>query len=283
MRLTVRRMSGGLLRLPPGRDERAEAELVERVQVPISGVRHVAVLSLKGGSGKTTTAAMLGHTFASHRHDRVAAVDASPDVGTLAYRIAEEPATSVRTLLDAAATMRRYSDVRSLSGHAPSRLDIVASDADPFVSRPFSAADYRRTADILTRFYSLVLTDCGTGLMHDAMSSVLALADQVVLVMTPSVDGARSAGLTLEWLVAHGFSSLVRGCVTVINGVHGRVIVDVSELREHFAARCRAVVEIPYDPHLSEGADTDLARLSPQTRRSYLTLAAVVADGFQYA
>ncbi len=38
--------------------------------------------------------------------------------------------------------------------------------------------------------------------------------------------------------------------------------VDLDRLEEHFAARCRAVARIPYDPHLEEGAEVDLGELS---------------------
>jgi MinD-like ATPase involved in chromosome partitioning or flagellar assembly len=279
-RRAVRTMTGGLVKLAPGKDEQLENGLIQRVRTPIHGYRHVVVLSLKGGSGKTTTTAMLGHTFATHRGDRIAAIDASPDAGTLAYRIADEPVTSIRTVLDSADSLRRYVDVRSLSGHASSRLDIVASDADPTVSRPLSGADYRRAAEIMTRFYSVVITDCGAGLMHDAMGPVLDLADQIVVIMSPSVDGARSADLTLDWLSSHGFSDLVRGSVAVINRVTSKPVVQLSELHEHFGSRCRAVLEIPNDSHLAEGADTDLDQAAARTRRAYLTLAAAVADGF---
>ncbi|MGF1647321.1 MAG: MinD/ParA family protein [Kineosporiaceae bacterium] len=282
-RAAVRRSTGGTVRLGPGRDEARENALVDRVQAAIEGYRHVVVLSLKGGSGKTTTTVMLGHTFATHRRDRVAAIDASPDAGTLVYRISDQPSTSVRTLLDAADGVRRYVDVRPLTGHTTSRLDLVASDADPTASRPFGAAEYRRAADILARFYSLVLTDCGAGLMHEAMGSILDSADQILLVTNPAVDSARSADLTLDWLDAHGYSDLVRGCVAVVNSVERPPVVDIPEMVEHFAGRCRAVVQIPRDPHLAEGAATDLASLSRVTRRSYLALAATVADGFEDA
>jgi putative peptide zinc metalloprotease protein len=282
-RAGLRRSTGGAVRLRPGRDEARENALIDRVQAPIDGYRHVVVLSLKGGSGKTTTTVMLGHTFATHRRDRVAAIDASPDAGTLVYRISDQPSTSVRTLLDAADGMRRYVDVRPLTGHTASRLDLVASDADPTASRPFGAAEYRRAADILARFYSLVLTDCGAGLMHEAMGSILDSADQILLVTNPAVDSARSADLTLDWLDAHGYSDLVRGCVAVVNSVERPPVVDIPEMVEHFAGRCRAVVQIPRDPHLAEGAATDLESLSRVTRRRYLVLAATVADGFEDA
>ena len=41
-----------------------------------------------------------------------------------------------------------------------------------------------------------------------------------------------------------------------------------------------AVARIPYDPHLEEGAEVELEMLNEETADAYLTLAALVADGF---
>ena len=59
-------------------------------------------------------------------------------------------------------------------------------------------------------------------------------------------------------------------------------LVAVNALldRSGFAARCRAVVRIPYDPHLEEGAEFELDYLDPETGDAYLTLSALVADYF---
>lgn len=269
-----------LLRLSPGRAELAHDALIDVVRRPVAGCRSIVVIALKGGTGKTTTTVMLGHTFATHRDDRVVALDASTDAGTLAYRIAEEPRASVRSLVSEAAGVRRYSDVRLLSGHSASRLDVIASDADPRASRPFVGADYREATRILSRFYNVLLTDCGAGLVHDVMGSTLAGADQLVLVTTPSLDGLRSAGLTLDWLAAHGYDDLLLRGVVVLNDIGRRTGADLDQARDYFRSRCRAVVDIPTDPHLAEGGPTDLQRLDDATRLAYLRLAAVVAEGF---
>ena len=58
--------------------------------------------------------------------------------------------------------------------------------------------------------------------------------------------------------------------------------MDLARLEQHFAARCRSVVRIPYDAHLEEGAEVDLAQLSRATADAYLVLAAEVGDGFGY-
>ncbi len=238
-------------------------------------------MSLKGGVGKTTITATLGGTFASIRGDRVIAVDANPDRGTLSQKVPLETPATVRHLLRDAEGIERYSDVRGYTSQGPSRLEVLASESDPAVSQAFSAEDYDRTLAVLERFYSLVLTDCGTGLMHSAMSSVLSKADTLIVVSSGSVDGARSASATLDWLDAHGHQDLVRRSVCVINAVRPRSgKVDMQKVVDHFSRRCRAVRLVPFDPHLEEGAEIELERLKPKTREALIELAAVVADGF---
>ncbi|WP_019809356.1 MinD/ParA family ATP-binding protein [Saccharomonospora halophila] len=261
--------------------ERRERELSHRVNQPLRGCHRIAMLSLKGGVGKTTMTTALGSTFASLRGDRVIAVDANPDRGTLAQKIPIETAATVRHLLRDAGSVTHYSDVRAYTSQGPSRLEVLASESDPAVSEAFSEQDYLRAVALLEHFYNVVLTDCGTGLMHSAMKGVLDSADSLVVVSSGSLDGARSASATLDWLDAHGYGDLVTRSVAVINSVRPKAgSVDLDRLAAHFAARVRAVARIPFDAHLEEGAEIDLDRLHPGTRRALLELAATVADGF---
>jgi len=249
-----------------------------------SGHHRIAVLSLKGGVGKTTVTVGLGATLASLRGDRVIAVDGNPDRGTLSEKVKLETTATIRDLLNRRAIVGRYADVRAFTSQAPSGLEILASDRDPGVSVAFSADDYRAVAGVLEHYYSICITDCGTGLLHSAMAGILELADQIVLVSSPSVDGARSASATLDWLDAHGHGVLVRSAVVVLSAVRrkGKSMVDLDRLEQHFAARCRAVVRVPYDPYLEEGAEVHLEYLDDETADAYLCLAALVADGFAF-
>jgi len=258
--------------------------LLAQVNQPLDGCYRIALLSLKGGVGKTTITATLGGTFASIRGDRVVAVDANPDRGTLSQKVPLETPATVRHLLRDAEGIQRYSDVRSYTSQGPSRLEVLASESDPAVSEAFSSDDYTRTLEVLERFYSLVLTDCGTGLMHSAMSAVLAKADALLVISSGSVDGARSASATLDWLDAHGHQESVRNSVAVINAVRPRSgKVDMTKVVDHFSRRCRAVRLVPFDPHLEEGAEISLERLRRETREALVALAAVVAGGFPAA
>nr|WP_245627620.1 MinD/ParA family protein [Actinomadura oligospora] len=260
-------------------------DLVARARTMVAGGHHrVAVMSLKGGVGKTTTTTGLGSMLSSLRGDRVIAVDANPDRGTLSDKVRLETAATVRDLLNNRDRVHRYADVRAFTSQNEARLEILASDRDPAVSEAFSAEDYSAVAVVLEQYYSVCITDCGTGLLHSAMAGVLALADQLVLVSSPSVDGARSASATLDWLEAHDHGHLVRNGVVVLSMVRNRTRsqVDLDKLQAHFESRCRAVVRIPYDDHLEEGAELELEALAPATREAYLHLAAVVGDGFAW-
>jgi len=282
-RRTLYRATGGRVRVGESAATMRRRDLLGRIRTPVAGGhQRIAVLSLKGGVGKTTVTVGLGSTLASLRGDRVIAVDGNPDRGTLSDKVRLETPATIRDLLNERATIGRYADVRAFTSQMPSRLEILASDRDPAVSKAFSADDYRAVVGVLEHYYSICITDCGTGLLHSAMAGILELADQIVLVSSPSVDGARSASATLDWLEAHGYSDLVRGGVVALSAIRHRSksTVDLDRLEQHFAARSRAVVRIPYDPHLEEGAEFELDYLNPETADAYLTLAASVADAF---
>jgi MinD-like ATPase involved in chromosome partitioning or flagellar assembly len=284
-RRALYQVTGGLVRPRLSAAEMRRRELVARACTPVAGGHYrVAVLSLKGGVGKTTTVMGLGSTLASLRGDRVIAVDANPDRGTLSDKLRLETAATVRDLLNEREQIQRYADVRAFTTQAASRLEVLASDRDPTVSVAFSDQDYEDVSQVLEHYYSICITDCGTGLLHSAMAGVLRLADQIVLVSSPSVDGARSASATLDWLQAHGYGDLVRDGVVVLAVVRPRSksSIDLGRLEQHFATRCRAVVRVPYDAHLEEGAEVELNQLSKTTADAYLALAAEVGDGFSW-
>ncbi|MFJ9362815.1 MinD/ParA family protein [Nocardia sp. NPDC101769] len=279
-RRAVHHMSGGAINPGMSAEERRLQELVARIRQPVRGDYRIAVLSLKGGVGKTTTTMGLGSIFSSIRGDRVIAVDANPDFGTLSQRVPLQTRSTVRDLL-LDEYIQRYSDVRRHTSQGSSRLEVLASERDPAASEAFSEEEYRAVARILQRFYNIILTDCGTGLMHSAMAGVLDLAHSLVLISSSAIDGARSAAATLDWLSLHGHDHLVRNAVVVINLPRpGAPNVGINQLRDYFLSRCRAVHIIPYDAHLGEGAEIDLHRLSKPTKRAYVELAATVADDF---
>ncbi|WP_435848285.1 SCO5717 family growth-regulating ATPase [Streptomyces griseoluteus] len=265
-----------------GKKEEAERQRkLELIRTPVLSCYRIAVISLKGGVGKTTTTTALGSTLASERQDKILAIDANPDAGTLGRRVRRETGATIRDLVQAIPHLHSYMDIRRFTSQAPSGLEIIANDVDPAVSTTFNDEDYRRAIDVLGRQYPVILTDSGTGLLYSAMRGVLDLADQLIIISTPSVDGASSASTTLDWLSAHGYADLVSRSITVISGVRetGKMI-KVDDIVAHFETRCRGVVVVPFDEHLSAGAEVNLDMMRPKVREAYFTLAAMVAEDF---
>ena len=280
-RHAVYALSGGVVNLGPSRTEAARRDLIARIKTPVAGSRRIVVLSRKGGAGKTTTTLMLGHTFAAHRGDRVVAIDANPDAGSLGHRVPRETTKTVTDLLAATTPLDRYSAVRAYTSQASTRLEVLASDDDPRITQRLGEEEYHRTVDILDRHYNLLVIDTGTGILDAAIQGVLMEADQLVVVLPPALDGARAAASTLDWLVQHGRASLVRSAVVAINAVPDSTLVELDRVEQHFASRCAAVVRIPWDPVLAAGVATLPDELRAPAQAAYLELAATVADQFR--
>ncbi len=277
----VFRLSGGIVQVGPSREELRQRELIARVKTPIRGCRKVAFISRKGGVGKTSTCLLAGHTFAMYRGDRVVALDGNPDAGTLGHRIRRETSATVTRLLDDAERIERYADIRAYTSQAATRLEVVAADDDPQVTEAIGEAEFEWAIRLLERHYNLVCLDTGTGVLKSATRGILDAADQIVVVSAPSLDGARAASSTLDWLEENGYSRLVEGAVAALNAVRPvRGLVDLERIEGHFSARCRACVRIPWDPHLETGAEAIVEELRPETRQAYLELAAAIAVGF---
>lgn len=282
-RRAVHRLTGGSVNPGLSKEERARRQRLERLTTPVRGCHRVAVLSLKGGVGKTTTTACLGLILAHHRGDRVVALDANPDSGTLSERLVGSAATSVTELLADAEQIRSFTEIAKYTTLAE-RLQVLGSEQDPHSSHAFDEQSYRAVDEILSRFFTVVLVDSGSGLLQPAMTGTLALADSLVVVAGPTVDGASRAAKTLDWLVAHGHGRLVARSVAVISAQRPDAGgVDVDVLVNHFAARCRAVVQVPFDPHLATGGRIERTRLRAETVEAYTDAAAAVAEGFSGA
>ncbi len=244
------------------------------------GAKFVPVLTRKGGVGKTTVSTLLGMALALSREDRVIAIDANPDRGTLAERVSKSTRFTVRDVVNRAAAIDGFTDFSTMVSRDVTRLDVLASDSDPMLSEAFDEGDYNVVADMAARYYSIVLTDCGTGIVHSVMRPTLQRANGLVIVSGGSVDEARLASETLTWLEANGYGDLVRNAIVALNtATQGTNIVKLDEIEQHFKTRVRHVVRIPYDPSLSAGSVIKFKELKEDTQNAARELAALVVDG----
>ena len=277
----VYQLSAHTMNPGPGPAEQHRTDLERRLRVPIEGSHRVVVMSRKGGVGKTTMTLALGSTFATLRGDRVVAVDANPDAGNLAHRVAPPSSRTITDLLERVDEIGSYAELRSYVSQAPeSRLEVLGSDDDPRIGMALNRDAYHRLIRLLDRFYNLILLDTGTGILDSANQGLLMEADELVLVLRPGLDGGRAAALTLDWLDEHDYGELVAQAIVVINGVRRGLGAPLEPMVKHFTRRCARVVTVPWDPALETGAQTLISALRDDTRDSLVEMAAAVSDNF---
>ena len=286
LRGAIYSLTGGAWNMGPGSKQLAEDEVGRRISRQLQGSFNTAVLSLKGGIGKTSTTVGVGLTLAEFRGDPPCAIDANPDSGDLVERALGEgiyQMSSPRTITD---LLNNIESIDSLTGlsrymHHAGRLHLIAGEQDPEVSDSLTAEEYLRIRKLVSGYYSVALTDCGTGVTHNAMSGILQSADNLVIAAGYAVSGAKRARSTLQWLAGHGYEELARNAIVVITDkdeVSSRV--DKDAIEEHLSGICRQLIAVPHDRGVADGDLVTLDVLRPETRRAYKEIAAAIVDGY---
>ncbi|GAB3565579.1 MinD/ParA family ATP-binding protein [Spelaeicoccus albus] len=280
-------LSGGTVNLGPSSREQRDRELADRIARQLTGSHNTAILSLKGGIGKTSTTVGLGLVLAEYRGDPPMAIDANPDSGDLAERALGESgyqSSARQTITDLLADAPSIDSLTELSKYVQhaGRFHLVAGEQDPALSDSLTADEYLTVSRLISRYYSVVLTDCGTGVTHQAMSGILQTADNLIVAAGYAVSGANRARSTLRWLAGHGYEKLAREAIVVItdkDGVSNRV--DKDAIRGHLSGYCRELIAVPNDKGVADGDLVSLDGLKPATRDAYRRLAAAVVDGYE--
>lgn len=280
------KLTGGAWNMGPGPKQRQEDELARRISRQLQGSYNTAILSLKGGIGKTSTTVGVGLTLAEFRGDAPCAIDANPDSGDLVERALGEgiyQQASPRTITDLLENIDSIDSLTALAQymHHAGRLHLIAGEQDPEVSDSLTAEEYLRIRKLISGYYSVALTDCGTGVTHNAMSGILQSADNLVIAAGYAVSGAKRARSTLQWLASHGYEDLARNAIVVITDkdeVSSRV--DKDAIEEHLSGICRQLIAVPHDRGVADGDLVTLDVLKPETRRAYKEIAAAIVDGY---
>lgn len=268
------------IQLGLGKSQSYELALRDRIGATVETVFPVVVFNLKGGVGTTTVVEALGSTFAEVRGGRVIAVDL--DAGDLADRHGRRNPLGIFDLVaDGAVT--EYLDVRAHTYMNASGLEVLGVGNDTGENRQVGRDDFAKAFERLRHHYSVVLTDCSKTLKSGAVPAVLRRSRAIVVVSSASVQALRRTRTTLGWLQTNGHQRLLESMVLAINHIEATkpgaaVDNEVAKLSRQFPhAR---IVKLPFDRHLAEGSGIVLERLSKQSRRRYLEMAAALADLF---
>jgi MinD-like ATPase involved in chromosome partitioning or flagellar assembly len=259
----LRRRMGSLL---VSGAERDEVELERRLRA-LPGVTRpnvVAVVSPKGGVGKTTSAFVAGNLLASHLKLRAIAVDATPGFGTLGRLAAGSVESPLTELLANADRLGTAAELRRYVARHPSGLHLLASSHDMTHQRSLGPDTYGELIALLSCFYETVLIDLASGVTSPLARLALDRADQMVLVTTPEQLTAT--------LAIHALDQLDRERTTVVvNRTHPRMAPELRAIEECLARRdAPPPVTLPDDRRLAMMLDSGTYTLEALDRRTRL-------------
>ena len=284
---TVRRLTGGLVSVPPGQLELTRRSSIDRVQQSLRGPRTVVVINPKGGAHKTTATLLLAATFGTYRGGYTLAWDNNETRGTLGWRA--QPVRHSNTAVDLLRDLERFNDLRSarvgdldnyVRAQGSTQFDVLASDEDAAASLTIDGQAFNELHTTLSRFYRVIVIDTGNNMRASNWEAALDAADQLVIVSTIREDTAASAAWLVDGLYEKGHEQKVRNAVTVLASPSKVADPQLNRrLHGHFASLTRTVLDVPHDPALVDGGTLSYDALEPATREAWLHVTAAVADG----
>jgi|HubBroStandDraft_5_1064220.scaffolds.fasta_scaffold00384_13 MinD-like ATPase involved in chromosome partitioning or flagellar assembly len=236
-------------RLERGRARWRELDYIGQLDAMITEPRlqhcaTIAVVSPKGGVGKTTVTALLGTLLSLLRRDPIVAVDTNPDFGSLGRVLTPDQSWYVDDLAQLVAEDDELSltALDSHLGRAVHGLLVVPAPTDPARMAALDEEAYSRVITRLKDFFSLILLDCGTGLQDPASAAAIAAADQVVLLTDAQPATASLVAESTDLLHQWG-----RPITVVVNRMPAKEArLDVQQLSRYLPA-ARGLVVVPDD------------------------------------
>ncbi|MFD9485314.1 SAV_2336 N-terminal domain-related protein [Streptomyces sp. NPDC059991] len=258
-------------------DDSVREEWIRAIRAPLRQPLRIAVLGVKDRAGCTTTTTVLGAILAEQRQERVLAVDTDRHAGShihIARRVYRATAARLTELAHSAPEVTGFEVLRLFLSQHRSGLMVLANDSvsHPPAAGQFSDQEYRTVAEVTAPYFDITLAD--TDRFPQAM---LELANRVVIVSRADPAGVTQAQQAVDRLVALGRPDLVAEAVVVLN--HSRPAagwtLDAATIRS-LSSRCRGVLTIPRDGHLTTGSTVELSWLAPETYKAFLRLGALL-------
>lgn len=235
---------------------RGVLESEERKQLRLSGQTKalgprgltIAVFGAKGGVGKSTVATNLGVCFSRSLGQSVVLMDADNSFGDVAAMLDVKTDKTIVDLTRDVDTVERTGLSDYLARH-DSGLQVLAAPRDVLTWRSVAPDRFRRTVNLLSRQFDIVLIDTAP-MLNDLSLAVLEEANMVLWVTSSDFSSINNSLLGLETLQQLSYpESRIRLVLNVISSDDGVRPSKIEAVlgREFFW-------HVPYDRHVRTGA-----------------------------
>lgn len=281
-RQVTRRATRGVraaLRMKASKAEVAEVEANEAMATSFGQPVNVVVANPKGSAGKTPISLALAAAFGSARGGGVLALEVHELRGTMALRTVGRAGT-VRDFLD---NLHRFrpdtltrGDVEAFTRKQPAGLFEAMVSARAHTQQ-LTAQEFELLQSILRRFFSVIVIDTANNEAAPAWKAAVQTASALVVPVKWRTDVWVPAVEMLEDLQRTAPHLARRAIVVASHGAGEASEKSRAEARAYFQQRAAHVVELPTDPHVSDGGPIVWDQLSESYRVAARSLGQAVA------
>lgn len=216
----------------------------------------IAVISAKGGVGKTTVTANVATSLCKDFGRRVLAIDGNITTPTLGIHMGI--LSQEKTLDDVLYGNMKMQQAVYIH---PCGLHVIPASLAPNVEYPDPQRLKEKIAEVKGA-YDVVMVDGAAGIGREVISAIKA-ADDIVVVTNPDMAAIVSAIKAIK--IARSLEASITGIVVnrVTGGRHEPSIADIEELCE-----TRVIAAIPYDRSILESVKrmTPVVLSAPDSR-----------------
>ncbi|WP_280393818.1 hypothetical protein [Nocardia brasiliensis] len=233
----------------------------------------VLVIAACGGAGASSITLGLAAAIvtASAGEISAVAVDATPSGGDLALRgcDARKPVSTMQAWLQTPYPSAA-STIIECTGSTSVGVRVLARTPDPLPRRESLTSVHRHLGDA----GRLPVYDGGSPVTNRILGPLLADPRiGLVIAVDARTDAVNRLQPALQFLDDHYGDFIIGDSVIVVSEQTPHTGASpASDIRHYLGEWVRAVVPIPYDSHLAEGAAICWHRLKPATRDGYLAV-----------
>lgn len=237
----------------------------------------IAIMSAKGGTGKTTLATNLAVALATEGKRRVVVADLNLEQGDVPVMLDVAPEFSIMDTLPIIDRLESDAGMidKFLHKH-PSGVELLSGPPDPLRAEVVTREDIKRTIQLLARSFEYVVVDTAPN-ARETLSTMAEVANMVLLVTTPEIPCLKNTRIMLEMLKSqYRFPEKVKLVVNDAYHTNGTSHNEIAVVLDY-----PVFWKLPYDSFVSEAVGSGRpfvqAKTNTKISRNIVELARTLA------